>query len=281
MPPRRAHAPVQRVVLVTGAGRGIGFAVADAFAHAGWRVLATGRDEATLGRLAARGWTPIPLDVADAGSCTEAAEAALHAGPPFVLVNNAGYAELGPIETLDRAALRRQFETNLFGPLDLARRLAPAMRAALGGRIVQMSSVSGRVRLPWAGAYTASKHALEAATDSLRVELAPWRIGVTLIEPGLVRGDFTVDASTGIAPRVAGTPYASAWPSVSPLVHRFGRVGVTPERVARAVLRAATARRAPRRVVVGASARFTLTAMTLTPQWFQDLVARRLLRPRT
>ncbi|HVL49654.1 MAG TPA: SDR family oxidoreductase [Candidatus Thermoplasmatota archaeon] len=267
-----------KTVLVTGAGRGIGLAAAEAFERAGWNVVATARDQAALDRLAARGWTAIPLDIEQASATAEAARRALEAGPPSVLVNNAGYAELGPVETVDRSRWRRQFETNVFGPFDLARRLLPAMRAMGGGRVIQMSSALGRQSAPWAGVYAASKFALEAATDAFRVEVRPWNVGVTLVEPGFVRGDFVDAAVAGMdASLEPGNPYDRSRRNLDPWLARVHRFAVTPERVAAVILREATRPRPRARAVVGFAARASLVARALAPGSLVDLVMHRVL----
>lgn len=228
------------VVLVTGASGGIGRATAERFHARGHRVLATARRAEDLEAITARGWVPIRLEMTDDRSVAEAAEAILREGPPTILINNAGYGELGPVEEVTRDVWRRQFETNVFGLFDLTRRLIPAMRDAGGGRIVNVSSVVGRVSIPYMGVYSASKHALEAASDALRVELRPWNIHVTLIEPGPVDTGFAATAESTLSGDPE-SPYARSHAVARKRIALFSR-GLRPEAVARAIHRQATAR---------------------------------------
>lgn len=188
-------ADARPVALVTGASSGIGRATALLLARSGYRVLATVRSdlrEASL-RSEAAG-LPIEilrLDLADeAGASRVAQEVLRRAGRIDVLVNNAGYAKLGAAEDLPRADLRHQFEVNVFGAMQLCRELIPTMRAQRSGRIVNVSSLAGKVSVPLMGAYCASKFALEAFSDALRAEVKPAGIRVILVEPGPVSTNF-------------------------------------------------------------------------------------------
>ena len=185
-----------RVVVVTGCSSGIGRAALPVLAARGYRVIASARRPGDVDALQADGFETLRLDLADADSVAEAASHLLHLGGGRVygLFNNGGYGQPGAVEDVSREALRAQFETNVFGWHDLTRRLLPAMRAAGEGRIVQNSSVLGLVSLRFRGAYNASKHALEALSDTLRMELAGSGVHVSLIEPGPVRSEFRVNA---------------------------------------------------------------------------------------
>ena len=171
-------------VLITGCSSGIGQAAALALHEAGRTVVATARNPATLSGLASRGLRTLALDVTDEASMRAAVDAA---GPIDVLVNNAGYGLYGTVEQLPMAEIRRQFETNFFGLVRLTQLVLPGMRAAGGGRILNVSSMGGRATLPGGAFYHASKYAVEALSDALRMEVARFGIHVVLIEPGPVR----------------------------------------------------------------------------------------------
>lgn len=183
------------VALVTGASSGIGRATALLLARTGHRVFATVRSDAGEAALrAAAGGLPIEilrLDLADEeGARRTVQEVLQRAGRIDVLVNNAGYAKLGAVEDLPRADLRHQFEVNVFGAIQLCREVVPMMRTQRRGRIVNVSSLAGKVSVPLMGAYCASKFALEAFSDALRAELKPSGIRVVLVEPGPVATNF-------------------------------------------------------------------------------------------
>ena len=181
-----------RVVLVTGASSGIGLTTAVALKQRGYRVFAGARQADDLQRLEAAGLEALPLEMRDSEQIQAAAHTVLKAGQGHVwgLFNNAGYGQPGAVEDLPRAALREQFECNLFGAVELTNALLPAMRAAGEGRIIQNSSVLGFAAMPYRGAYNASKFALEGLTDTLRLELQGSGIHVSLIEPGPIRTRF-------------------------------------------------------------------------------------------
>jgi NAD(P)-dependent dehydrogenase (short-subunit alcohol dehydrogenase family) len=184
---------VQRVALVTGSSSGIGEAAALALADRGFLVFASGRTLAGVEHLGgrSRNLRPIELDVTDDASILAAVARVFNAaGRIDVVVNNAGYAIFGAVEDLDRATLRRQFEVNVFGAMTVCRAVLPIMRRQRSGTIVNVSSVAGRVSTPLMGAYCASKFALEAFTDSMRVEARPFNVRVVSLEPGSTRTRF-------------------------------------------------------------------------------------------
>jgi len=179
-------------VLVTGAGRGIGWAITRHLSNGGWDVYATARsaaDRKDLGRLPHV--HPIQLDLTDRSAIARLSEQL----PPALdgVVNNAGIIVQGPVEGLSLDNLARQLEVNVTSQIGVVQAVLPHLRAARG-RVVFMSSVSGLVTLPGTGAYSASKYALESLADALRVELRPWRIPVSLIEPGPIRTDMWANA---------------------------------------------------------------------------------------
>jgi NAD(P)-dependent dehydrogenase (short-subunit alcohol dehydrogenase family) len=182
-----------RSILITGCSSGIGLASARALKARGWRVLVTARNEADLKRLTDKeALEALRLELADPRSVTALADEALRRtdGKLYALFNNAGMGQVGAVEDLSADLLRRQLEVNVVGAHELTRRLLPAMRRNGEGRIVQCSSVLGLVAGPYRGAYCASKFAIEALSDALRLELRGTGIAVSIIEPGPIRSRF-------------------------------------------------------------------------------------------
>lgn len=186
----------KRSVLITGCSSGIGRCLADGLKARGYRVFAAARKSADVAALAADGFDGVTLDLTSSESIHRAVDQVLErsGNSLYGLINNAGYGQPGAIEDLTREALRAQFETNVFGPHELTARLLPVFRAQNGGRIVQISSLLGIVCLAYRGAYNASKFALEALSDTLRLELRGSGIYVSLIEPGPVATRFRDNA---------------------------------------------------------------------------------------
>ncbi|MBF0285312.1 MAG: SDR family NAD(P)-dependent oxidoreductase [Magnetococcales bacterium] len=186
-----------RILLVTGCSpEGIGRAAARRMAARGWRIFAATRRTEHFPELRAEGLEPLRLDLADESSIAQAAEELLaHSGGALSAVfHNGAYGQPGGLEDLPTAALRRQFECNLFGVHELTRRLLPALLRDGGGRLLINSSVLGFVAMPWRGAYVASKFALEGWADALRLELENSGVDVVLIEPGPVETRFRANA---------------------------------------------------------------------------------------
>ncbi|MBU2533968.1 MAG: SDR family NAD(P)-dependent oxidoreductase [Alphaproteobacteria bacterium] len=187
----------KRTVLITGCSSGIGLASARVLRDRGWRVMATARNQTDIERLRDdEKLEAVHIDLADPVSIAACANEVLQrtGGQVDALFNNAAYGQPGAIEDLPVDALRAQFEVNVFGTHDLTRRLIPSMRAAGRGRIVQCSSVLGIIAAPYRGAYCASKFALEALSDVMRLELADSGIDVSIIEPGPIRSRFVDNA---------------------------------------------------------------------------------------
>jgi short-subunit dehydrogenase len=191
-------------VLISGCSSGIGAATAAALVRAGHTVYATARQIETLADLEALGCHPLALDVTSEESMIAAVKTveAEH-GQVGTLINNAGYGEYGPIEESDLGRVRDMFETNVFGLARLTQLVLPAMRRSRSGRIVNIGSMGGRITFPVGGFYHATKYAVEAISDALRVEVKPFGIDVILVEPGMVRSNFesrmneSLEAGTG------------------------------------------------------------------------------------
>jgi NAD(P)-dependent dehydrogenase (short-subunit alcohol dehydrogenase family) len=207
---------MQKSILVTGASTGIGLAAARALKARGWRVLATARKPADIDRLATQEkFEVIPLELTDESSIAACAEDALRRtdGNLGALYNNAAYGVVGAMEDISAAVLRRHFEANVIGTHELTRRIIPAMRKAGSGRIVFCSSVLGFVSGPYRGAYCASKYAIEAMADAMRVELWGSGIRVSIIEPGPIETQFlpTTLANFKRDIDVANSPHRAAY----------------------------------------------------------------------
>jgi NAD(P)-dependent dehydrogenase (short-subunit alcohol dehydrogenase family) len=183
-------------VLITGCSTGIGNCLAHGLRERGYRVFASARKEADVAALSAAGFASLPLDLDSSGSIRAAVETVLDRtqGRLYALINNGAYGQPGAVEDLSRAVLRAQFETNLFGTQELTNLVIPVMRAQGEGRIIQMSSMLGIVCLAWRGAYNATKFALEALSDTMRLELRDANIYVSLIEPGPIESRFRANA---------------------------------------------------------------------------------------
>ncbi len=186
----------KKSILVTGCSSGIGLCVAEGLQKRGYRVFATARKPADVEMLVERGLESLRLDVADPVSIHGAVDEVLRrtGGTLYALFNNAGYGQPGAVEDLRREVLREQFETNVFGTVELTNRLIPVMRAQGGGRIIINSSLLGYVSLPFRGAYNATKYALEGIADTLRLELRGSGIHVALVEPGPISSRFRANA---------------------------------------------------------------------------------------
>jgi NAD(P)-dependent dehydrogenase (short-subunit alcohol dehydrogenase family) len=279
-----AHVPT---ALVTGASTGIGRATTLRLAGAGWTALAGVRDDAAAESLVqdARGGRVIPLslDVTDAAQIAQAKERVEQetgSGGLDALVNNAGIGIGGPLELVAQEDLRRQFDVNVFAQVAVTQALLPALRRA-HGRIVFVSSIGGRVAMAFTAPYAASKHAIEAVGDALRVELRTSGVQVALIEPGSVATPIW-DKSRAESDKVNVPPglqreYGHVPAAMDKVLTDTARRGVPPEQVAETIRRALTARRMKARYVVGRDAKAMLMARRLLPDHVFDALARRAL----
>ena len=195
-----------RSVLITGCSSGIGHETASRLAAAGWTVYATARRPDSIADLADAGCRTLALDVTEESSMAAAVgQVEDEAGHVGALVNNAGYSQSGAIETLPMERLRAQFETNVFGLVRMCQLVLPGMRRAGAGRIVNISSMGGKLVFPGGGAYHGSKHAVEAISDALRYEVAGFGVQVVVIEPGLITTRFGETAADSLAHASAGS----------------------------------------------------------------------------
>jgi len=267
-----------RAALITGCSTGIGRATALALLAKGFTVYATARRLESIEDLAALGCRTLTLDVTSEESMV-AAVAAVEAehGHVEVLVNNAGYALQGPVEETSLDAVRAQFETNVFGLTRLCQLVLPGMRAARSGRIVNIGSMGGRFTFPGGAFYHASKHAVEAISDALRLEVAPFGVHVSLVQPGPVVSAFVDSAVDSVD--VTDGPYAEF---NQQLVDRYrqaydgssSNLEISPEKVADVIASAATSSRPRSRYAVGAMAKTLITTRRLLPDVAWDTVVR-------
>ena len=277
-------------VVITGASSGIGKACALYLDSRGWRVFAGVRkaaDGEALAKAASPRLSPLILNVTDAKTVSDAAtqvEKALGDVALIGIVNNAGIGTGGPVEFLDPSELRRQMDVNLVGPLTVIQAFMPMIRRGRG-RIVNVSSVGGKVATPFVGPYCASKFALEALSDSLRAELKPWGIEVSLVEPGAVKTAMfekarnTVDDVLGVLPAEGTRYYGNEIEAMRGLIASQERVAVSAEAVARVVEHALIARRPRTRYLVGRDAKLMAFFHWLLPdRAFDRLLATTMRR---
>jgi len=254
---RKGPMAPSKTILITGASAGIGRHAALTLASRGHKVIATARRLAVLEQLEneapSGSIVPLRLDVDDPHSIAEAVaeiDKITDGRGVDVLVNNAGFATAGALAELSDKDLRAQFETNVFGLMSLTREVLPAMMNRRSGRIVNISSVSGRIPAPILGAYHATKYALEALSDALRMEVAPFGVQVIIVEPGTIKTDFaarTIGEATRA--RTQGSRYEAIYSEVDELAARFEGVAVGPAPVTRAIVRAIESRRPSARYV--------------------------------
>jgi NAD(P)-dependent dehydrogenase (short-subunit alcohol dehydrogenase family) len=263
-------------VLITGCSTGIGRATAERLARSGLTVYATARRLDSIADLQEAGCRTLALDVTDEESMRAAVAAVEEAeGAVGALVNNAGYSQSGAVESIPLDEVRRQFETNVFGLLRMCQLVLPGMRREGRGRIVNLSSMGGKLTFPGGGIYHATKYAVEALSDALRFEVRGFGVHVSVIEPGLIKTNFA-ETAVGSVGEDDG-PYAkfnSAVQASTAGVYdsALGKLGGGPETVAKAIERAITARRPKTRYPVTASARFFMTQRALLPDRAWDAV---------
>jgi short-subunit dehydrogenase len=296
-------------VLITGCSSGIGRAVAISLHAAGLTVYATARQVDALADLARQGIHTLALDVTDEASMTEAVAAVEEAaGSVGVLVNNAGYGLYGPVEQLPMDEIRRQFETNFFGLVRLTQLVLPGMRRRGRGRILNVSSMGGRITLPGGAFYHASKYAVEGLSDALRMEVAQFGIDVVLIEPGPVKTPWNdvaaaslstaMSTGTGAGPGGDGgdddgdgdggpdgpaaddDPYATYKAAVGASFGRtqaglVGRFGSTSEDIAKVITQAVTARQPRARYLINPVAKSLVAMNQVLPARAYDSMMRR------
>lgn len=273
-----------KTILITGATAGIGRMTALHLAKEGHRVIATGRKPAELAKLADEAAAAglrletLRLDVTSAPSIADAVTAVdlLTDGKGLdVLVNNAGFGILGPSSEISDAELRRQYETNVFGLMNVTRAFLPKMRERRAGRIINVSSMGGRITLPYFGVYNSTKYALESLSDALRYELRPFGIDVALIEPGVIRTNFESTAVSDLA-AYRKTPYGKAFEKYEQMSRTADKFASDPIVIAKAISRAVHARRPAARYVAPFSTNVILWFRVIAPTFVWDWAMRKM-----
>ena len=272
-----------KIVLITGATAGIGRETALFLANQGHHVIATGRKVAELDKLKSELGTlgkldTLVLDVTSAESIANAVREVntLTAGHGLdVLVNNAGFGVLGPSAEISDSEIRRQYETNVFGLMAVTRAFLARMLERKNGRIINVSSVGGRLTLPYFGVYNSTKYAVESLSDALRYELRPFGIDVSLIEPGVIRTNFEATAVGGLKALETGA-YSRALGKYEQMSKTADRFASNPIVIAKAIGRAVNARRPAARYVAPFSTSFFLFFKAVAPTRMWDWAMRKV-----
>jgi NAD(P)-dependent dehydrogenase (short-subunit alcohol dehydrogenase family) len=265
-------------VLITGCSTGIGRALVPLCREAGWGVVATARNPATLADLPpGEDLRILPLDVTDVASIAAAASACADLRLK-ALVNNAGYAQVGPLELLRPEELRAQFETNVIGLHMVTNAFLPLLRRNPGARILQVASMLGRLSIPLAGPYNASKHAVVALAETLRLEVGR-EVAVVLVEPGAIRTAFRENLTRvwgDLPDRAKGTRYERAITSyITRRKEHAERHALDAKACAREMLKALHANPPPRRVVIGKDAFWASKLKAILPATWWEAILRR------
>ncbi|HEY4176707.1 MAG TPA: SDR family oxidoreductase [Kofleriaceae bacterium] len=305
----RKNSNAAKTILITGSTAGIGRTTAIYLAQHGHHVIASGRKTAELaklreevaglsltkkglarraaddrahGRESVSNLRPridtVELDVTNAQSIAAAVEAVavITGGAALdVLVNNAGFGILGPTIEIDDAEMRRQYDTNVFGLMNVVRAFVPQMRDAGAGRVVNVSSLGGRITLPYFGVYNSTKYAIESLSDALRWELQPFGIQVSLIEPGVIRTNFEATAVSGLQ-KFQQTAYAVAISHYEKLSKRADQFAGEPITIAKAIERAVDSRRASARYVAPRMNYAAIVFKAITPTRVWDWAMRKI-----
>ena len=272
-----------KAVLITGCSTGIGRKTAEHLAGKGWTVYATARRPESIADLEQKGCRTLALDVTDEASMQAAVNAVEQAeGAVGVLINNAGYSQSGAVEEVAMDQVRRQFETNVFGLLRMCQLVLPGMRRQEWGRIVNISSMGGRLVFPGGGIYHGTKFAVEAISDAMRWEVRNFGVDVILIEPGLIKTEFGETAAHSVNDATPSDgPYAEFNQTVAATTAGAykGRGPTGPEAVAKTIERAISRRRPGARYPVTVGARALLGVRKVLPARGWDALMRTQFKP--
>lgn len=271
----------QQVVLVTGASSGIGRETAILLAKTGHVVYGAARRLEKLQELSKYGVIPLVLDVTKDYSCQNALQQILNQqGTLDILINNAGYGSYGAVEDVPLTEAQRQLDVNVFGAIRLTQMVLPLFRRQHRGRVIMISSIAGRLTGPFGGWYHASKYALEALSDALRMETAGQGIWVSIVEPGLVRTPWGHIAADHLAASARRGPYARLAEQAARGIHRlYDKKWLTsPAEVAKTIFLAVNAAQPQARYLCGKDAYLLLALHTLLPTGIYDLAARWVMK---
>ena len=274
-----------KAVLITGCSTGIGRSTAERLARNGHTVYATARRLDSIGDLAPHGCQLLALDVCDEASMRAAVEAIeREQGAVGVLINNAGYGSEGPVEEVPMSEVRRQFETNVFGLLRLTQLVLPGMRRQGWGKIVNLSSMGGRMTLPGGGIYHATKYAIEAMSDALRFEVRGFGVDVIIIEPGAIKTEFGNTAIAKVDAIGGSSDYADFREVLKQNIRGvyegpMAAFAVGPDAVAKVIEKAITASRPRTRYVITFGARMLMGMRRVLPDRAFDAFLRTQFRP--
>ncbi len=270
---------MEKSILITGSSSGIGLCAAQTLHQRGYRVFATVRQEKDVERLKALGLESLQLDINDSNSIKSTLKEILErsAGQLYALFNNCGYVQAGAIEDLSRDAIRAQFETNVFGPLELTSQIIPVMRKQGYGRIIQNSSLLGEVTIPFVGAYNASKFALDGFTHTLRQELRGTPLQVSIIAPGPIKSKLRENAKKYFTPEI-NKPSSAHQRVYENLEKRYSeqpslrelRISLAPEAVVKALIHALESTRPKSHYYVGTPAKVFSLLRRLLPEKMLD-----------
>ena len=246
----KSYSIADKVILITGASSGVGAALAENLAsqYSDVKLVLAARNKTKLEELGDRcrqqgaNVLVIPTDMAETSQVIDLAEQTVRQFDTIdILINNAGYGQMGPVELIPTAAAKRQFAVNFHGTLTLIQAVIPVMRQRKAGRIINISSLGGRIPFPTMGMYSCSKFALEALSDVLRMELQPFNIKVIAIEPGPVVTDFFRVAWEEVKqtiPNYAETPYAPVFKNIEAIDRQLDLLGWSAEKTAVKIIKA-------------------------------------------
>jgi len=276
---------ISKAVLITGCSTGIGRATAERLARGGHTVYATARRLESIADLAQHGCKLLALDVCDEASM-QAAVAAVERehGAVGVLINNAGYGSEGPVEEVPMSEVRRQFETNVFGLMRLTQLVLPGMRRQGWGKVVNLSSMGGRMTLPGGGVYHATKYAIEALSDALRFEVRGFGVDVIVIEPGAIKTEFGNTAIARVDAIGGSSDYAAFREILKQQIRNayegpMAAFAVGPEAVAKVIEKAITTSRPRTRYLITLGAHVLVRVRRLLPDRAFDAFLRTQFRP--
>ncbi len=264
-----------KVILITGASSGMGYETAKILAQKGHKVYGAARRVEKIEPLAEFGVTAIRMDITDEQSIVDAVKTIIEKeGRIDVLINNAGYGYFGAIEDVTMAEAKRQFEVNIFGLARLTQEVLPYMRAQKSGRIVNLASVAGHVTMCFGAWYNATKYALEAISDALRMEVRSFGIDVVIIEPGAIKTDWGIIAADHLRDSAKNSAYKDRAIPAADFMHKLytSNIPTNPAKISKKIAHAAVCRHPKTRYMTGQGAKFMVFMHSLLPtRWYDKL----------